>query len=111
MATLHLGTALLHPQTAFSAIAVDPPSGMRVFFGASLWLGLCPPLFAYVGTTLFGWRLGVEPLFLHRGTALAISAAYFVLLARRLVQRGVRGALDGEHLRRRHVVRRIVWRS
>ena len=80
MATLHLGTALLHPQTAFSAIAADPPSGMRVFFGASLWLALCPPIFAYVGSTLFGWRLGVEPLLLAPGTALAISVTYFVFL-------------------------------
>jgi hypothetical protein len=80
MATLHLGTALLHPRLAFTAIATEPPSGPRVFFGAALWLALCPPLFAYVGTTLFGWRLGVAPLFLAPGTALGISVAYFVLL-------------------------------
>ena len=48
MATLHLGTALLHPRSAFTAIAADPPSGPRVFFGAGLWLALCPPFFAYV---------------------------------------------------------------
>ena len=80
MPTLHLGTALLSPRKAFAALADDPPTGVRVFFGAALWLALCPPLFAYVGTTLFGWRLGVEPLLLPPGTALAISAAYFVLL-------------------------------
>jgi hypothetical protein len=80
MATLHLGTALLHPRMAFTAVAADPPSGSRVFFGTALWLALCPPLFAYVGSTLFGWRLGVEPLFLPPGTVLAISTAYFVLL-------------------------------
>jgi hypothetical protein len=80
MPTLHLGTALLRPRKAFAAVADDPPTGVRVFFGAALWLALCPPLFAYVGTTLFGWRLGVEPLLLPPGTSLAISATYFVLL-------------------------------
>jgi hypothetical protein len=80
MATLHLGAALVRPRHAFSALASDPPSGRRVFFGTALWLALCPPVFAYVGATSFGWRLGVEPLLLAPPTALGISAAYFVLL-------------------------------
>jgi len=80
MSALHLGTALLSPRRAFAAVAEHPPTGSRVFFGSALWLVLCPPLFAYVGTTLFGWRLGVEPMFLPAGTALAVSVAYFVLL-------------------------------
>lgn len=80
MAALHLTTALVRPRHAFALLAADPPSGRRVFFGAAVWLALCPPLFAYVGTTLFGWRLGVSPLLLSPSTALAISLAYFVLL-------------------------------
>jgi hypothetical protein len=80
MSTLHLGTALRSPREAFSAVAAKPPSGKRVFFGTALWLALCPPLFAFVGTSLFGWRLGVEPLFLPAGTALAVSLTYFGLL-------------------------------
>jgi hypothetical protein len=64
----------------FAAIAADPPSPGAVFFGFALWLGLFPPLFAYLGTMSFGWRLGVEPLFLPSSTALAIAGAYFVLL-------------------------------
>ncbi len=80
MPALHLTTALLSPGKAFAAVASDPPTGARVFFGAALWLLLCPPLFAYVGTTLFGWRLGVEPLHLPPGTALAVSAMYFAAL-------------------------------
>jgi hypothetical protein len=74
------GAALLAPHAAIATLGENPPSSARVFFGAALWLGLCPPLFAFVGTTLFGWRLGVEPLFLPRSTIAAISAAYFVLL-------------------------------
>jgi hypothetical protein len=80
MAALQVGTALLSPRRAFSAVAENPPTGPRVFFGTALWLVLCPPLFAYIGTTLFGWRLGVDPMFLPAGTALAVSMAYFVLL-------------------------------
>lgn len=80
MTMLHLGNALKSPRQAFDAVAANPPSGLRVFFGTGLWLALCPPLFAFVGTTLFGWRLGVDAMFLPVATALAVSAAYFVLL-------------------------------
>jgi hypothetical protein len=77
---LRFGAVLLTPGTAIANIAADPPSGARAFFGAALWLGLFPPVFAYVGTTAFGWRLGVDPLFLRPSTVLAIAAAYFALL-------------------------------
>jgi len=74
------GAALLAPYAAMADLGEHPPSSARVFFGAALWLGLCPPLFAFVGTTVFGWRLGVDPIFLPRSTVAAISAAYFALL-------------------------------
>jgi hypothetical protein len=51
-----------------------------VFFGFALWIGLLPPVFAYIGTVNFGWRLGVEPVFLPQRTVLAISIAYFTAL-------------------------------
>jgi len=79
-ALLQFGAVLLDPQAAIADVGAHPPSSARVFFGAALWLGLFPPLFAYVGTTLFGWRLGVAPLFLPARTVLAIAAAYFALL-------------------------------
>jgi hypothetical protein len=79
-ALLQFGAVLFEPQRAIQDIGAHPPSSARAFFGAALWLGLCPPLFAYVGTTLFGWRLGVDPLFLPPRTVLAIAAAYFALL-------------------------------
>jgi Yip1 domain len=79
-ALLQFGAVLFDPQSAIADIGAHPPSSARSFFGAALWLGLCPPLFAYVGTTLFGWRLGVDPLFLPPRTVLAIAAAYFALL-------------------------------
>jgi hypothetical protein len=71
---------LVTPTSAIANISTNPPSGARAFFGAALWLGLLPPLFAAIGTTAFGWRLGVEPLFVPAETVLAISSAYFVLL-------------------------------
>jgi hypothetical protein len=77
---LRFGAVLVAPNSAIANISADPPSGASAFFGAALWLGLLPPVFAAIGTTLFGWRLGVEPLFLPTDTVAAISAAYFVLL-------------------------------
>jgi len=77
---LRFGAVLVAPDTAIADIAADPPSGAGVFFSTALWLGLLPPLFAAIGTTAFGWRLGVDPLFLPARTVVAISLAYFVLL-------------------------------
>ena len=74
------GAVLFAPETAIASIAADPPSGARAFFGAAVWLGLLPPVFAAIGTLTFGWRLGVEPLFLPAGTVVTIGMAYFVLL-------------------------------
>jgi hypothetical protein len=71
---------LFQPKATFEALAVQEPPAARVFFGFALWIGLLPPLFAYIGTTKFGWRLGVEPVYLPRSTVLAISAAYFAAL-------------------------------
>jgi hypothetical protein len=77
---LHLGSVLLRPTAVFNDIAEQDPSAVAVFFRCALWLGLFPPLCAYLGTTWFGWRLGVTPLFLPESTVLAIAGAYFVLL-------------------------------
>jgi hypothetical protein len=75
-----LAMVLFRPKKVFEAVAAADPSAPRVFFGFALWLGLLPPLFAYFGTMQFGWRLGVEPVFLPRSTVLAICAAYFAAL-------------------------------
>jgi hypothetical protein len=47
---LQVGKVLFNPNVAFVEIAKQPPSSAGVFFGFALWLGLCPPVFAYVGT-------------------------------------------------------------
>ena len=71
---------LFRPRAAFEAVAAADPSAVRIFFGFALWIGLLPPLFAYIGTMKFGWMLGVEPVFLPRSTVLWICAAYFATL-------------------------------
>jgi len=55
------------PKLIFSELAELEPSPSSVFFRAALWLGMLPPIFAYIGASTFGWRLGtVEPLFLQK---------------------------------------------
>jgi len=77
---LQLGKILFSPSRVFHAVAAESPPASRVFFRFALWLGLLPPLFAYFGTLEFGWRLGVEPVFLPQATVLAICVAYFAAL-------------------------------
>lgn len=77
---LSLGKILFAPSEAFQAVAAESPPASRVFFRFALWIGLLPPVFAYIGTTLFGWRLGVEPVFLPPAAVLGISVAYFAAL-------------------------------
>jgi hypothetical protein len=77
---LSLGRILFSPNQVFQAVADESPPASRVFFRFAIWIGLLPPVFAYIGTTLFGWRLGVEPVFLPQPAVLAVCLAYFVAL-------------------------------
>jgi len=72
---------LTRPTSVFENLADTRPSAPAVFFGLSLWLGMIPPIFAYVGAASFGWNLGaVEPLFLSTQQLLGVSFAYFFTL-------------------------------
>ncbi|HEX6999464.1 MAG TPA: Yip1 family protein [Gammaproteobacteria bacterium] len=75
-----LGSILRSPTAVFARLAEQPPGAAGVFFRFALWLTLLPPAFAYIGTTTFGWRLGVAPIVLPDRIAAAVSAAYFLLL-------------------------------
>jgi hypothetical protein len=77
---LRFGAVLLAPRASIADIARDPPTGRAAFFGGALWLGLMPPLFAYIGTSAFGWRLGVAPLRLSAAATAGVALAYFALL-------------------------------
>lgn len=44
-------------------------------------MALLPPLFAFIGSSLFGWRLGAgDPIFIPTDTLIAVCASYFVAL-------------------------------
>jgi len=65
----------------FRALSEVRPNAAEVFFKLALWLGLMPPIFAYIGASKFGWHLGAaEPLYLPNATLVGISFAYFLTL-------------------------------
>lgn len=84
LSILQLDRVLIRPNALFSELAKHTPSASGAFFKFALWLALCPPVFAYIGTVNFGWRLGIAPMDapieLPMHVVLAISIAYFVLL-------------------------------
>jgi hypothetical protein len=72
---------LFQPRAVFDELSTTRPSARAVFFRLAIWIGIVPPIFAFVGASLFGWRLGaVEPIFFSTGVLLAISIAYFLTL-------------------------------
>lgn len=72
---------LFQPSIVFNELAELKPSPISVFFKVALWFGVMPPIFAYLGTSKFGWRLGtVEPLHLQNEVLFGISFAYFCAL-------------------------------
>ncbi len=72
---------LFQPRAVFDELSTTRPSAYSVFFRLALWIGVVPPIFAFVGASLFGWRLGaVEPIFFPTGVLVAISVAYFLTL-------------------------------
>ncbi len=72
---------LFQPTAVFKELAEIKPSPWAVFFKLALWLGLMPPVFAYIGAAKFGWRLGtVEPLLLQKEILIGVSLAYFCAL-------------------------------
>jgi hypothetical protein len=72
---------LTRPSAVFQELSQIRPAAGEVFFKLSIWLGLLPPIFAYVGARNFGWHLGAaEPLYVPDATLAGISFAYFLTL-------------------------------
>ena len=72
---------VLKPHEVFDELSGARPSASEVFFKLSIWLIALPPLFAYIGTQNFGWRLGAtEPLVLPREELIGIAIGYFLVL-------------------------------
>ena len=73
--------AFFAPRRVFALIAQTRPSPAQVLLKYALWLGLIPPVSAFFGATLFGWRLGAgEAVLFSVPDALAICAAYYLAL-------------------------------
>ncbi len=72
---------LLHPAGVFEELADTRPDPHVVFFRYLVWLAVIPPVFAYIGASNFGWRLGAaQPLYLDGGELIVISMLYFFVL-------------------------------
>ena len=72
---------LFTPQAVFEELSETRPEPHSVFLRYVIWLAVIPPLFAYIGASEFGWRLGAaEPLYLESGDLMLISIAYFFAL-------------------------------
>lgn len=72
---------LAQPSAVFVELSSMRPNAAEVFFKLSIWLGVLPPLFAYIGASNFGWNLGAaEPLYLPGPALAGISFAYFLTL-------------------------------
>ncbi len=73
--------SLFAPQRAFAELAAATPDPVRILFKHILWLALAPAVFVFVGSSLFGWRLGAgEPLRLPQETLTLIAMGYFLAL-------------------------------
>ena len=72
---------LFQPSAVFAELSEARPSPLSVFLRIVLWMAAMPPLFAYIGASEFGWRLGArEPLYLPDAQLAAISIGYFLVL-------------------------------
>ncbi len=72
---------LFQPTAVFEELSDTRPEPHAVFLKFVLWLAIIPPVFAYIGASNFGWRLGAaEPLFVPAGDLVVISIGYFFAL-------------------------------
>ncbi len=72
---------LFQPNSVFEELSDTRPDPHTVFLKYVLWLAIIPPVFAYIGASNFGWRLGAaEPLFVPTGDLVIISIGYFFTL-------------------------------
>ena len=72
---------LFRPAAVFDELSETRPSPYSVFFRFLLWMAIAPPVFAFIGASQFGWRLGAaDPLYLSTGELIPVSIAYFMAL-------------------------------
>ena len=81
---------LISPNQVFKELAGTRPDPYVMLFKYLVWFALLPPLLAYIGASIFGWRLGAaEPLFLPAGDLLLANMFYFAALLFGLVSTAV----------------------
>ncbi len=72
---------LFQPTAVFEELSDTRPEPHVVFFKYLVWLAIVPPVFAYIGASTFGWRLGAQlPLFVPPNDLVIISIVYFFTL-------------------------------
>ncbi len=72
---------LFQPTAVFVELSDTRPEPHSVFFRYLVWLAVLPPLFAYIGASNFGWRLGAAaPLFVPPDDLIIVSIVYFFML-------------------------------
>lgn len=72
---------LFQPAAVFEELSDTRPEPHSVFFKYVIWLALAPPLFAFIGASNFGWRIGAEmPLYVPSESLVLLSMAYFFAL-------------------------------
>ena len=100
-----LPRVLFRPRAVFEALAAAEPSAPRCFSASRYGSGCCRRFSPTSARCNFGWRLGVEPVFLPPRTVLAICATYFVLLLFGFLSSARDRALDGRRRMTRSVAR------
>ena len=72
---------LFQPAAVFEELSDTRPEPHRIFFKYVIWLAAAPPLFAFIGASNFGWRIGAAaPLYVPAENLVMISLAYFFAL-------------------------------
>lgn len=72
---------LFQPTQVFEELSDTRPEPHSVFFKYVVWLAVAPPLFAFIGASNFGWRIGAAtPLYVPAENLVMISIAYFFAL-------------------------------
>lgn len=72
---------LLQPKAVFVELSDTRPEPHSVFFKYVIWLALAPPVFAFIGASTFGWRVGPStPIHIPNESLVFISLAYFAAL-------------------------------
>ncbi|NNC76315.1 MAG: DUF1282 family protein [Woeseiaceae bacterium] len=72
---------LLQPKAVFEELSDTRPEPHSIFFKYVIWLAAAPPVFAFIGASNFGWRIGpATPIFLPNENLVVISLSYFFAL-------------------------------